>query len=61
MEVIGLLLLLLVGIPIIGLALTVALGAFALQVAIVGAIIGYLIGIPWAIWFRVANGRWPQR
>lgn len=59
-TIVGIALLLVVGIPIIGAVLTVAVTAIALQVAIVVAVGGYLLGIPYSIAFRVVKGRWPQ-
>jgi hypothetical protein len=50
-TVIGIGILMVVGIPVIGVVLTVA---------ITFAIGGYLLGIPWALWFRITHGRWPQ-
>lgn len=37
-----------------------ALTAVAIQLGVIGAFIGYLLGIPWSIWFRFTNGRWPE-
>jgi hypothetical protein len=31
----------------------------AIQVAVLFAILGYIIGIPWAIYRRVVDGHWP--
>jgi hypothetical protein len=59
-TVIGIAVFILFGIPVISFALTAATTAIALQVAIAVAIAGYLLGIPWSIWFRVRHGRWPS-
>lgn len=40
--------------------LTVKLAALALMWGVTIALIGYLLGIPWSIWFRLRHGRWPQ-
>ena len=57
---VGIALLVVVGIPVIGFAVTAAATVVALQVAIVVAIGGYLLGIPYSIAFRIMKGRWPQ-
>lgn len=49
-----------IGIPLVSFVVTAAVTIAALQLAIIGAILGYLIGIPWSIWFRLRHGRWPQ-
>jgi hypothetical protein len=49
-----------VGIPVIGFAVTAAATIVALKVAIVVAIGGYLLGIPYGIAFLIKEGRWPQ-
>ena len=59
-TVVGIAILVVVGIPVIGMVLTVAATAVALQVAIVVAVGGYLLGIPWSIYFRLRHGRWPR-
>lgn len=42
--------------PIIVAAITLV----AIQVGVFLALIGYIIGIPWSIWFRIRHGRWPN-
>ena len=59
-TVVGIAILVVVGIPVIGMVVTVAATAVALQVAIVVAVGGYLLGIPWSIYFRLRHGRWPR-
>ena len=59
-TVVGIAILVVVGIPVIGFVLTAAVTVVAMQVAIVVSIGGYLVGIPWAVWFRVTHGRWPE-
>lgn len=59
-EAIGLVIGALIAIPIIGLALVFGISVIALQVAVFVAIVGYIIGIPWSIYFRVRHGRWPE-
>lgn len=59
-DAIGLVVGIVIGIPVFLAILTIAITALALQVGIVLAILGYLAGIPYAIWFRLAKGRWPQ-
>ena len=49
-----------IGIPLVSFAVTAAVTIAALQLAIIGAMLGYLIGIPWSIWFRLRHGRWPE-
>ena len=49
-----------IGIPLVSFAITAAITLVALQIAIMAAILGYLIGIPWSIWFRLRHGRWPE-
>lgn len=49
-----------IGIPVTGFAVTAAVTVVALQIAIVVAIGGYLLGIPYSIAFRITKGRWPQ-
>ena len=56
----GLALAVVIGIPLVSFAVMVAVTMVALQLAIIGAILGYLIGIPWSIWFRLRHGRWPE-
>lgn len=58
---------LVIGIPILiiiwslfSTILTAVLTVVFMQVAIVVAFAGYLIGIPWSIGFRLRNGRWPE-
>ena len=46
-----------IGIPLVSFVVSVAITAFALQLAVIGDILGYLIGIPWSIWFRFRHGR----
>ena len=58
--VVGLAFAIVIGIPVLSFALTAAITVIALQIAIIGAILGYLIGIPWSIWFRLRHGRWPE-
>ena len=38
----------------------IKLTAIALVWAVMLAMVGYLLGIPWALWFRVSKGRWPS-
>ena len=45
--------------PLTSLVLTTALTAIALQVGIAASIVGYIVGIPWAIWRRAVDGEWP--
>ena len=59
-TVVGIAILVVVGIPVIGFVLTAAVTVVAMQVAIVVAIGGYLVGIPYSIAFRIVKGRWPQ-
>jgi len=59
-TVVGLVILVVMGIPVLSLAITAAITVITLQVAIVVAILGYLVGIPWSIWFRWRHGRWPE-
>lgn len=40
--------------------LTVKLTFVFLAVGVFVAAVGYLIGIPWSIWFRATHGRWPE-
>jgi membrane associated rhomboid family serine protease len=56
---VGIPVLLLIVWPIVSLALTVVLTGIALQVAITASIVGYIVGIPWAIYRRVRDGEWP--
>ena len=58
---------LVIGIPVAELIFSIAspfivaaLTVVALQVGVVVALIGYLVGIPWSIWFRLRHGRWPE-
>lgn len=58
---------LVIGIPILiiiwslfSTILTAVLTVVFMQVAIVVAFAGYLIGIPWSIGFRLRHGRWPE-
>ena len=37
-----------------------AITLVALQVGVLIALIGYLIGIPWSMAFRLRTGRWPE-
>jgi len=55
--VVGIAILVVVGIPVIGFAVTAAATVVALQVAIGG----YRMGIPYNIAFRIMRGRWPQQ
>ena len=56
-AVVGIAILVVVGIPVIGFAVTAAATVVALQVAIGG----YRMGIPYNIAFRIMRGRWPQQ
>ena len=60
MSPLGLAIGLLFGIPLVLFTITAGLTVFFLQAAITIAIGGYLLGIPWAIWFRATKGRWPR-
>jgi len=51
---------LVIGIPLVSFMIVAAVTLFALQIAIVVAIVGYIVGIPWSIYFRVRHGRWPE-
>jgi hypothetical protein len=35
-------------------------GCVAVQLGVFIAMVGYVIGIPWSIWFRATKGRWPS-
>lgn len=47
-------------VPIFSAVIVGAITVAAIQFGIVAAIGGYLIGIPWSLWFRVTSGRWPD-
>ena len=51
---------LVVGVPVILFVITAGLTVWLFQWAITLAIIGYLLGIPYAIAFRLVKGRWPR-
>jgi len=58
--VVGVGLALVIGIPLVSFVVVAAVTLFALQIAIVVAILGYVIGIPWSICYRSRHGRWPE-
>jgi hypothetical protein len=37
-----------------------ALTVVAVQLGVFIAMVGYVVGIPWSIWFRATRGRWPS-
>ena len=53
-----------IGIPVVIVLMAIlipfAITIFALQVGIILAVAGYIVGIPWALWFRARNGFWPS-
>lgn len=59
-TVVGLAILVVVGIPVISAVVVAGITVLALQIAIVVAVGGYILGIPYSIWFRLSKGRWPQ-
>lgn len=50
----------LIGIPLLSFIVTTGIFVNLLQWGLMLAILGYLLGIPWSIWFRVTKGRWPR-
>lgn len=47
-------------VPLFSAVIVGAITVAAIQIAVVVAIGGYLVGIPWSIWFRLRHGRWPE-
>ena len=60
MPVLALVVVLLIGIPVMSFLVTTGIFINLLQWGLVLAIGGYLLGIPYAIAFRLYKGRWPQ-
>ena len=40
--------------------LVAALTVVAIQIGVVIAMVSYVVGVPWSLWFRATKGRWPQ-
>ena len=53
---VGLAVLIVVGIPVISAVVVAGITVLALQIAIVVAVGGYILGIPYSIWFRLSKG-----
>ena len=60
MSILSLTALLLFGIPIISFVVVAGLTFAALQAIVALAILGYFMGIPWAIYRRAKDGYWPS-
>jgi uncharacterized membrane protein YqaE (UPF0057 family) len=59
-SAIGILAGLTVLVPIVSFAIVAGLTVTFLQLGITLALLGYLLGVPYAIGFRLAKGRWPE-
>lgn len=59
-SVIGVAIVAVILIPVFSAVIVGAITVAAIQIGIVVAIGGYLLGIPWSIWFRLRHGRWPE-
>lgn len=58
-SVAGIILVLFV-LPLASFMFTIVASMIALQIGLMAAVVGYIVGIPWAIYRRIVDGEWPE-